>query len=161
MKYRLIFSLFVYLALYSASLLMAFLLRFDLELDQNVARRMTDSLALVLMVKLTIFVAMGEWQRRHRYTTFHDTVSFVMTSTMSSLLITGAYFLGLFEGSLPRTVIAIDWIQTILLTGLLRAFLRFASESLHRKKKNSHQLRAVIYGADSMSIAILKALSTY
>ena len=83
MKYRLIATLPLYLALYALSLTAAFLLRFDLEIDADVTHRLLDSLPLALCAKGVMFIATREWRRRHRYTTMNDIVSIVATAAVS------------------------------------------------------------------------------
>lgn len=160
MKYRLVATLPVYLLLYTVSLTVAFLLRFDLEINQDVVGRLRESLPLILLLKATIFTLTREWRRRHRYTTLNDIASIVSTATLSSLILAAGYAFGLLEHSLPRSVIAIDWVLTILATAMLRAMVRFGLESAEYRSTKPQQLRAVIFGADSKSIAILRALQS-
>ena len=56
MKYRLIATLPLYLALYAFSMMAAFLLRFDLELHADVTNRLIETLPLALLVKASIFI---------------------------------------------------------------------------------------------------------
>src|SRR4051812_31029843 len=129
MKYRLIATLPVYIVLYSASLTLAFLLRFDLELNAEAAGRLLESLPWVLAIKASVFTLTREWRRRHRYTTLNDIASIVATASFSTMLLSFGYAAGLLEHVLPRTVIAIDWALTILATCLLRSAVRFGLES--------------------------------
>jgi FlaA1/EpsC-like NDP-sugar epimerase len=160
MKYRLIATLPVYLALYTLSLTAAFVLRFDLEIDAEVTRRLTESLPLVLLVKASIFTVTREWRRRHRYTTMNDVASIVSTASLSSAILLTIHLSEGFGNNLPRSVIAIDWLLTILATGLLRATVRVALESAHYQRTQPKKLRALVFGADSKSIAILRALQS-
>lgn len=160
MKYRLVATLPIYLALYTLSLAAAFLLRFDLEFQADVANRLLESLPVVLIVKASVFTATREWRRRHRYTTMNDVVSIVATASLSSAILLTAHLTELIGTSLPRSVIAIDLLLTILATGLLRAAVRFAIESAHYRPSQPKQLRALVFGADSKSISILRALQS-
>jgi FlaA1/EpsC-like NDP-sugar epimerase len=160
MKYRLIATLPVYLALYTVSLTIAFLLRFDLEIHAEVTRRLTESLPLVLVVKAAIFTATREWRRRHRYTTMNDIASIVMTASLSSTILVVAHLGGLLDTTLPRSVIAIDWILTVLATGMLRTAVRFGLENARNPRSRQQQLRTLVFGSDSKSIAILRALQS-
>lgn len=160
MKYRLAAAMFVYLALYSVSLAFAFLIRFDFEIHAEAMRRFVESLPFVLLVKATVFTTCREWQRRHRYTSLNDMGSMVGTATLSSLILGGAYAAGLLENNLPRSVIIIDWLLTIFATGLLRAAVRFGIEACLIQRSRPRQLRAIVYGADTSSITILRALQS-
>ncbi len=160
MKYRLIATLPVYLALYTLSLTAAFVLRFDMEIDAEVSRRLIESLPVVLLVKASIFTATREWRRRHRYTTMNDVASIVSTASLSSVILLAIHLSKGFGNNLPRSVIAIDWLLTILATGLLRATVRMALESAHYQRTQPKKLRALVFGADAKSIAILRALQS-
>ena len=160
MKYRLIATLPVYLALYTLSLTAAFVLRFDMEIGAEVSRRLIESLPVVLLVKASIFTATREWRRRHRYTTMNDVASIVSTASLSSAILLTIHLSEGFGNNLPRSVIAIDWLLTILATGLLRATVRTALESAHYHRTQPKKLRALVFGADSKSIAILRALQS-
>ena len=160
MKYRLFTTLPVYLALYALSLTAAFVLRFDLEIDADVAGRLMESLPLALLVKASIFTVTREWRRRHRYTTMNDVASIVSTASLSSVILLAIHLSKGFGNNLPRSVIAIDWLLTILATGLLRATVRMALESAHYQRTQPKKLRALVFGADTKSIAILRALQS-
>ena len=160
MKYRLVATLPIYLALYTLSLTAAFLLRFDLELHADVTNRLLESLPVALIVKASVFTATREWRRRHRYTTMTDVISIVATASLSSAILLAGHLMELTATSMPRSVIAIDWLLTILATGLLRAAVRVAIESAHYGPSQPKQLRTLVFGADSKSISILRALQS-
>lgn len=160
MNFRLVASLMVYSVIYTLALTIAFLLRFDFEISADSLSRFVDSLPLVLLVKVTVFTVLQEWQRRHRYTSINDIACFVTTATISSAILLASYIAGLMEHSLPRSVIAIDWVLTILATGLFRASIRFGVEATQSRRSQPQKLRAIIYGADTKSIAILRALQS-
>ena len=160
MKYRLIATLPLYLALYALSLTAAFLLRFDLEIDADVTHRLLDSLPLALCAKGVMFIATREWRRRHRYTTMNDIVSIVATASLSSAILLAVHLSGAMGNSLPRSVIAIDWLLTILCTSLLRAAVRVVLESSRYGDAKPTKLRTLVFGTDSKSIAILRALQS-
>ncbi|WP_397569599.1 polysaccharide biosynthesis protein [Schlesneria sp. T3-172] len=160
MKYRLVATLPVYLALYTLSLAAAFFLRFDLEISEDLTSRLWESLPIALVVKGTVFTATREWRRRHRYTTMNDIVSIVATASLSSAILLTAHLMDLIGTSLPRSVIAIDWLLTVVATGMLRTTVRVAIESSHYRPSRPEKLRAIVFGADPNSISILRALQS-
>ena len=160
MKYRLIATLPLYVALYAVSLATAFLLRFDLEIDADVSHRLLNSLPLALLAKSTMFIVTREWRRRHRYTTLNDIISIVATASLSSAVLLAAHLSGSMGNNLPRSVIAIDWLLTILATSLLRVAVRGFLESARYGEAKPAKLRALVFGTDSRSIAILRALQS-
>lgn len=160
MKYRLIATLPLYLALYALCLAAAFLLRFDLEIDADVTHRLWDTLPLALVAKSAMFIMTREWRRRHRYTTMNDIISIVATASLSSAILVCVHLSGVLGNSLPRSVIAIDWLLTILATSLLRAGVRMTLESTRYGNAKPATLRTLVVGTDSKAIAILRALQS-
>jgi FlaA1/EpsC-like NDP-sugar epimerase len=158
MKYRLIAALPVYLALYAISFTAAFLLRFDLQLSQDVLATLLVAMPYMLIIKAAVFVFGGEWRRYHRYTTISDLGYIVGLRTIGSALVFAFLWSGFLEAAPPRTVILIDWVLTVLGSILLRAAVRMGREQWVRHHQNSERKRTLVYGADSAAISILRAL---
>lgn len=158
MRYRLIAALPVYLTLYAASLAVAYLLRFDMQLAEDVQENLLNVLPYVLIIKALVFVFGCEWQRYHRYTTISDLAYIVGLRAVGSFLVYVFFFVGSIQPAPPRTVILIDWILTVLGTILLRAAVRYAREQLTRHFQRTERKRTLVYGADAAAVSILRAL---
>jgi FlaA1/EpsC-like NDP-sugar epimerase len=158
MKYRLIAALPVYMAIYSASLVLAFLLRFDLRLSPETLYTLFGVMPYVLAIKVAVFVFGHEWRRYHRYTTLSDMAYIVFLRTLGSLSVFGFFALDLTEFSPPRSVLLIDWVLSLLATILLRASVRYVREQMARSLQHTEPKRTLVYGADAAAISILRAL---
>lgn len=158
MRYRLIAALPVYTGLYAASLTIAFLLRFDLQLKPDVLSTLLAVMPYVLAIKTVVFLCGAEWRRYHRYTTMSDLAYILGLRTIGSLLVFGFFLTGIAPQSPPRTVLLIDLILTMLGIILLRATVRFALEQTARHKQQTTRKRTLVYGADAAAVSILRAL---
>lgn len=158
MRYRLIAALPVYLALYAASLTAAFLLRFDLRLTPEITELLLTVLPTVLAIKGTVFIVGCEWRRYHRYTTISDLAYIVGLRTIGSCLVFGFLQTGFLSVALPRTVLLIDWVLTIMGTTMLRAAIRHAREQYAQYVRRAERKRTLVYGADAAAVQILRAL---
>ncbi len=118
MRYRLIASLPVYTGLYIASLVVAFLLRFDLRLTPDIMDTMWIVMPYFLVIKTAVFICGSEWRRYHRYTTMSDLAYIIGLRTVASTLTFAFFLTGLAPQSPPRSVLLIDWLLTLLGLGL-------------------------------------------
>ena len=158
MRYRLIAALPVYLTLYAASLAVAFLLRFDLDLSADVQQNLLTVMPWVLFIKGTVFIFGREWRRYHRYTTMSDLAYIIAVWTTGSVLVYLFFSTGLLETAPPRTVLLIDWMLTLMGTVLLRATVRYTREQFARYVQQSERKRTLVYGADAAAVSLLRAL---
>lgn len=158
MRYRLIAALPVYTGLYIASLVAAFLLRFDLRLTPDVVDTVWTVMPYILVIKTVVFLCGSEWRRYHRYTTMSDLAYIIGLRTIASLLTFGFFLTGLSPQSPPRSVLLIDWLLTLLGIILLRATVRYVREQFARKSQPSDRKRTMVYGADAAAVSILRAL---
>ena len=158
MRYRLIAALPVYLTLYATCLVIAFLLRFDMQLTSEASHVLMTVMPFLLVIKATVFVFGCEWRRYHRYTTMSDLAYIIGLRTVGSLLVFVFFFSGVFPVVPPRSVILIDWMLSVLGTILLRAAVRYTREQFARYLKRSDRKRTLVYGADATAVSILRAL---
>ncbi|MEI8381063.1 MAG: nucleoside-diphosphate sugar epimerase/dehydratase [Planctomycetota bacterium] len=158
MRYRLIAALPVYTGLYIASLVAAFLLRFDLRLTPDVVDTVWTVMPYILFIKTVVFLCGSEWRRYHRYTTMSDLAYIIGLRTVASLLTFGFFLTGLSPQSPPRSVLLIDWLLTLLGIILLRATVRYVREQFARQSQPSDRKRTMVYGADAAAVSILRAL---
>ncbi len=158
MRYRLIASLPVYTGLYIASLVVAFLLRFDLRLTPDIMDTMWIVMPYFLVIKTAVFICGSEWRRYHRYTTMSDLAYIIGLRTVASTLTFAFFLTGLAPQSPPRSVLLIDWLLTLLGIILLRASVRYVREQSVRQARPSDRKRTMVYGADAAAVAILRAL---
>ncbi len=155
MRTRLALILPTYATIYALCFVAAFLLRFDFHLPQIYRQVIQSGLPVVLSIKFAICLATGEWRRTYRYTTVSDLFSLIGGSAVAGGIVFLA--LGLFLGPLPlpRTVLLIDVMLSVLAVGLLRVAIRVVSEGAHLAR---HERRALLLGANPDAVAIARSL---
>jgi FlaA1/EpsC-like NDP-sugar epimerase len=157
MKYRLLITLPIYATLYVSSLAVAFNLRFDLQMSGEPLFEFTVWLPIIVAIKCVLFAAAREWNRLHRYSSLVDVVYAAVVSSLASLLIYGLNSLEWVSPWLHRSIILIDWGTTILATLVLRSVIRVWIEQANPTKLRKTK-RALIYGADQASVAMLRSI---
>ncbi len=158
MKYnRLLFALPIYVALYTASLVVAFALRFDLQITGDVLVEFMTWLPIVLTIKLSLFAVAREWRRRHRYTSLSDVVYVAAVSLAASSAIYLLNALSAVDPDLHRSIILIDFVATVVATAVLRSAIRLGIERIDTAEQPKQKL-ALIYGAEKASIGMLRSI---
>jgi FlaA1/EpsC-like NDP-sugar epimerase len=160
MRFRLVAALPVYLALYTVSLTVAFLLRFDLRMSAETWRTLFAVLPLTLSIKTIVFVFGREWNRYHRYTTMSDLAYIIGLRTIGSLLVFGFFSTGISDVVPPRSVMAIDWVLSVMGTIVLRASIRYVREQYVSQIRKCDRKRTLVYGADINAVSIVRLLRT-
>ncbi len=108
---------------------LAFVMRFDFHIPPPSMRILLWSLPWVLAVKLVVFYACGHYHGWWSYVTFRDLTALLRAAVLSSLLLAAIdYFLIAYQ--IPRIVLALDLLLTIMLFGLLRASWRMLREQI-------------------------------
>ncbi|MDB5345084.1 MAG: polysaccharide biosynthesis protein CapD [Schlesneria sp.] len=158
MRFRLIAALPVYLTLYTVSLTVAFLLRFDLRLSAETWRTLFAVLPFTLLIKTIVFVFGREWNRYHRYTTMSDLAYIIGLRTIGSLLVFSFFTTGISDVVPPRSVMAIDWVLSVLGTIVLRASIRYVREQYGLQMRKCERKRTLVYGADINAVSIVRLL---
>ena len=160
MRHRLAVILPTFLAIYLASYYTAFVLRCDFDVPPEVLTWFWATLPVVIAVKFLVCLATGEWWRTFRYASLPDVQWVVIGATISAAAIYLAN-LTLFPAVLfpiPRSVIVIDWVLTITLSGLLRMGCRAYTESLRPLISRQSKNPTLIYGTGPEGIGILRAI---
>ena len=154
MKYRLLYALPIYAALYACSLAGAFGLRFDLQLSAEELAEFQVWLPIVLLIKCGSFALAREWRRRHRYTSLSDIVYVAAVGLAASTTVFALNSLAIVSPGLHRSIILMDWVTTVLATSLLRSAIRVGVE----RTDQPQQKRTLIYGADKDAIGLLRSI---
>ena len=157
MRNRLALILPTYAVLYALCFVVAFLLRFDFRLPEIYQQVILVGLPVLLTVKLGICLVTREWRRTFRYTTVTDLFNLVGGSIAAAGIGYLLLLLVLGGSPLPRTVLLIDAMLSILAIGMLRVGIRVVSEGA---VVAGHQKRALILGADPDAVAIARSLGS-
>jgi FlaA1/EpsC-like NDP-sugar epimerase len=105
----------------------AFALRFDFAVPPDAARVFWITLPWIVALKLGVFYALGHLHGWWRYVTFADLVALLRTAGLSLFVIVAAnYFF--WPLRIPRSVVLLDFVLTVLALGALRSYWRVLRE---------------------------------
>ncbi|MCA9098541.1 MAG: hypothetical protein KDA36_09150, partial [Planctomycetaceae bacterium] len=107
-----------------------FILRFDYSIPDADLAILWGTLPLVLGVKMLVFYFTGNFHGRIRYITFFDLVLLLKATVISFLLLTAIDEYLLRETQIPRSILLMDALLSIMTLGAARSSWRFVSESL-------------------------------
>lgn len=115
----------------------AFLLRFDNGIPSRYEELLTTVLPFAIAGKLAIFALFGMYSKWWRYTDAHDFRRIIQAVVLSSLiLLGGVYVINPVEIAMPRGIVALDFLITLLLV----AGSRFAVRTLVEKPLRGYRL---------------------
>ncbi len=124
---------------------LAFLLRFEFAVAPNYRALLITTLPIIVATKLACFYFVGHFHGWWRYVTFADLVTLFRAATIATgLFVALDYFV--FPAQIPRSVIVLDWVLTILAIGALRSVCRIALEKSLRHNNCVPLRRALIVG---------------
>ncbi|MBX7097257.1 MAG: polysaccharide biosynthesis protein [Myxococcaceae bacterium] len=150
----------VHLVLWTASLLLAFLLRFEFSIPDEYFPHLYLWLAGSLAVKLFCFALFGMFAGLWRYTGARDLVALFKSATLATAGFSVFLILGSFRG-FPRSLLVIDWLATMMLVGGLRFGIRTLwqlAASVTREEKEGDRRRMLIVGAGNAGEMLLREI---
>lgn len=139
------------------SVVMAYLLRFDLMVPRAERQMIPLVAAAAVAVKLTVFFAAGLHHGWWRWTDTRDLLqlagaNFVASAVFSALLLAT-------QGSLvPRSIYVIDFVICMVLTGGLRMLARITKEMTMQEPRGKGRKQVLIYGAGAAGIALSREM---
>jgi FlaA1/EpsC-like NDP-sugar epimerase len=113
--------------------LAAFYVRGELFFRPSDAATIVRTLGVVLLVKLSIFYSRGFCHRPWRAARFKDLNSLLRTSTLALLFLIAINYFSFYVPAwpqIPRSVLLLDWVFTILAVGGMQAVSRSIHEEL-------------------------------
>lgn len=153
---RRVFVIVVHGFLWAAAVLLAFGLRFDFRVPARYALLLPVWIPATLALRIGAFYALGLFRGLWRYTGAKDAFSIAWATTLSSLLLWGFLALGL--GSVPRSIVAIEWLVALYLVGGFRFVTRAAWNRLGRSTVSGKTTRILILGAGDAGEMLLREL---
>lgn len=112
----------VHLGLWTAGLVLAFLLRFEFDLPPSHREELWLWLPVLLATRTGFFYRSGLFRGLWRYTGAKDAVAIAKATTLSTLATVGLLVLGL--QTFPRSIVIIEWLAAIGLVGGFRFAVR-------------------------------------
>ena len=137
---------------------LAYWLRFDGLLGPNEWRMFSNTVVTAILVKVIVFAAFRIYQGWNRYVTFHDLISLLKASIVSSLLILLANYLLLPRVTTARSVFLLDWGLTIVIVGGLRSLLRLLEEGQRSVFLTLGRKPVFIVGTNDSGEALLRSI---
>ncbi|NCA81153.1 MAG: polysaccharide biosynthesis protein [Opitutae bacterium] len=156
------------LAFFAASLILAYSIRFSLDIPAVEWRRILFLLPWLLPVKALVFLAAGVYRGMWRYTSIPDALRLAKASALATLtLMTGLTILQQFKGY-PRSVFLADCIFTLFFCGGFRIGIRMLCTKQgsllkfwNRDDDDSlpvRQVRLLILGAGDAAASIIREI---
>ncbi|MFO1022632.1 MAG: nucleoside-diphosphate sugar epimerase/dehydratase [Planctomycetales bacterium] len=136
-----------HVTLFTLSYWIGYLLRFDFAVPVKDVRLFWTTLPLMIGVKLTVFYLTGNFHGRVRYVTFYDLIVLLKAAVVSLLLLTAVDEYLLRQYQIPRSVLLMDFVMTIMFLGMALSSWRFIQESVLpvlTLRRNGKATRALI-----------------
>ncbi len=139
------------------SVMMAYLLRFDLSVPRAEREMIPLAAATAAVVKLAVFFAAGLHHGWWRWTDTRDLMrlgaaNFVGSAVFSALL------LATLGGLVPRSIYVIDFVICTALTGGLRMLARITKELAMQEPRGKGRKHVLIYGAGSAGVTLAREM---
>jgi FlaA1/EpsC-like NDP-sugar epimerase len=137
---------------------LAYAMRFDFRIPATELQGFFVTLTAVTMVKLMVFYAGGHFHRSWHYVSFSDLAAILRSSTIASLIIAALDYLMSESYHIPRLILLMDWIITIVAIGGMRAFARLLREEIRPRLQSSGYRKALIVGANQSGETLARHL---
>ena len=162
---NLVLILFLDILALCASYYLAYLVRFDFNVNSDHYQIFITTLPLVLIIKVGCFYFCNLYRGMWRFTSIRDAKNIVKASVISSCLIVGVLLLYNRFSGFSRSVFIIDLCFTVLSISGLRLFVRMFFEhvsgfmgSEDRLDENPKPRKLLIIGAGSMGEKIFRLI---
>ena len=156
-RYRTVLIVSFHFVLLLFSYWIAYVLRFEGFVPQPYVDAFIQSLPILLGCRLLAFAHYGLYRGWWRYVGMRDLYSLIQAVVVSSLVFTAALLFMGGEATVPRSVIVLDALLTIVLIGGVRFALRAVRES-RRPKQGPRLRRVMIIGAGDAGELLLREM---
>lgn len=149
-----------HLALFTVIYWSAYLLRFGFEVSPDSHVVFWMSLPWLLVVKLAIFYAAGHYHGWWRYVTFADLSALLRASAVSFVVLAAVnYFTTAYH--VPRGVLILDAMLSVLVLGSLRASWRLAREQLNAFFGAGDRVGVLVVGTDDTTAMLAHQIQSH
>jgi FlaA1/EpsC-like NDP-sugar epimerase len=155
----------VHAVIFAATLFSAFFTRSDFSVEPQWVDVYSRAVVVIVLVKLVIFYALGLCHVSWGRVAFGDLTALLWATTLSLLTFSTFDSLVLSTGlvpwipRIPRSVLLLDWVATIMLVGGLRTLWRSFREELRPLFDRKQAKTALIVGADHAGELIARNLA--
>lgn len=147
-KYRVVALLVAHACVFALLYYLAFWLRFDFELSGERVAKFRDSVLVVVAIKTSVFLLLRNFHGWWRYVTFKDFVNLLRAAFVSLGFVYAFDQFLLASFQIPRTVVAIDCLLSVLFLGALRSLWRFWDEIIMSRASGKKLKRVFLIGND-------------
>ncbi len=156
---RLAIAVCCYAVIFAASLFCAFLLRYDFELTEAVAREFRNSVLILVLLKIAVVLYSRDWRRRMRYSTIYDLAWSAGLCLVCGILISALQLAREMIPQIPRGVIAMD---TLISAGAIASarIMAQALRMLGNTKRNFNASRTLVYAHGSEAAEMTTSIQT-
>jgi FlaA1/EpsC-like NDP-sugar epimerase len=117
---------------------------------------------LSLLLKPLVYYLFGLYRRLWVYASVNELKLIATAVTTASVLVSAAtmtlFWLGIIGPGFPRSVLAIDWLLSLLLVGGMRLTLRILAESSSTSRANGRLRKVLVVGAGDAGALVVKEL---
>jgi len=153
-----VFEIVVDTGFIAASFYLAFVIKYDAQLEASQLTLVTSAGLYVLLAKLAALVFFDPYRHNLRYLGIYELIQLFKATFSGSLAAAIVLMMALPDGEIPPSIFVIDWMLTFLLLSGYRLFVRIIDEylfSLTEKSKN-----ILIVGASGFGEAFVRFLKT-
>jgi len=164
--YRRVLVVAIHIALWTATLFLAVLLRFDFGIPQSFLVLTPKLLIISLVVRTLVHWQFGLFHGLWRYSSSRDLLSLIKAATLSSAIIATAWAFAA-SGTFPRSIFILDFAFSILIIGGLRFGIRTIHEvglnaappaSAKNGKGTENRRRILVLGAGDAGEMLMREI---
>ncbi|HLJ50414.1 MAG TPA: nucleoside-diphosphate sugar epimerase/dehydratase [Bryobacteraceae bacterium] len=146
-----------YLLIAAASVIGAYLLRFEFSIPHQEYRVFLIGLAVFVPVKVVVFYVLGVHRSWWRMVSILDLLRLIVANSTASFF-AGLGIVLLVGSAFPRSIYIMDGILCFLMTAALQFCRRVYAEALAAVRYAGPRKRILIYGAGAAGIALAKEI---
>ncbi|MEO1525487.1 MAG: nucleoside-diphosphate sugar epimerase/dehydratase [Planctomycetota bacterium] len=160
LRFRLPVLLAAHTVLFAATYAFAFILRFDFSIPQDYQVAFGVTLPVIVGLKLLTFLFTGQLHGWWRIVSFRDLIGIAYSCGIGLLLLAAADFFSN-SISIPRSVLVLDAIFTLVLVGSLRSSWRLFVEFIRPQMSADRYAPAALVGLDDETVFLAGQIQSY
>lgn len=144
----------VHAVAFSTIYFLAYQLRFDFVIPSSSSAVLWETLRIVVVLKLVVFYFAGNYHGWWRYVTFADLIAILRASTLSLMIVAAVDYFLIDHLQIPRAVLLLDWVLTIVVLGGLRSSVRFSREHFWPLIRSANYSKTLFVGTDESEASL-------
>ncbi len=136
---------------------LAFVVRFEFALDREALLQMAWAIPVWVVVKSAVFRALKLDRDWWHYASVPDMIRIGLANLTGSIL-SAIILVRVAPSGFPRSIYLMDFLLTVNATGGVRLLVRIIRDSLARGKAEGARKRALVYGAGTAGVMLLREI---